>query len=57
MPDFIKIHPKDNVAVALHPMARGTVFAGVTAVEDIPQGHKMALVPGLLKKHSKAIYS
>lgn len=43
MPDFIRIHPKDNVAVTLHPVARGTVFQGVTALEDIPQGHKMAL--------------
>ena len=43
MPDFIRIHPKDNVAVTLRPVARGTVFQGVTALEDIPQGHKMAL--------------
>ncbi len=43
MPDFIHIHPNDNVAVALHPISAGTVFAGVTAVMDIPQGHKMAL--------------
>lgn len=43
MPDFIHIHPNDNVAVALHPIAAGTVFAGVTAAMDIPQGHKMAL--------------
>ena len=43
MPDFIHIHPLDNVAVALHPIAAGTVFAGVTATMDIPQGHKMAL--------------
>ncbi len=43
MPDFIRIHPKDNVAVTLRPVARGTVFLGVTALEDIPQGHKMAL--------------
>lgn len=43
MPDFIKIHPDDNVAVALHPIAKGTVFDGVTALEDIPQGHKMAM--------------
>ena len=43
MPDFIRIHPSDNVAVTLHPVARGTVFQGVTALEDIPQGHKMAL--------------
>ena len=45
MPDFIHIHPNDNVAVALHPIAAGTVFEGVTANVDIPQGHKMALKP------------
>lgn len=45
MPDFIHIHPNDNVAVALHPISAGTVFAGVTAAMDIPQGHKMALKP------------
>ena len=43
MPDFISIHPKDNVAVALRPIEKGTVFAGVAANMDIPQGHKMAL--------------
>ena len=45
MPDFIRIHPSDNVAVALKPIAAGTVFEGVTAKADIPQGHKMALRP------------
>ena len=45
MPDFIHIHPKDNVAVALHAIPAGTVFQGVTANVDIPQGHKMALKP------------
>ena len=43
MPDFIRIHPKDNVAVALHNITAGTVFEGVTAIADIPQGNKMAL--------------
>ena len=43
MPDFIHIHPSDNVAVALHAIPAGTVFQGVTANVDIPQGHKMAL--------------
>ena len=43
MPDFIHIHPNDNVAVALHPIAAGTEFMGITAKADIPQGHKMAL--------------
>ena len=43
MPDFIHIHPEDNVAVALRAIPAGTAFAGVTANMDIPQGHKMAL--------------
>ncbi len=43
MPDFIQIHPKDNVAVALHAIPAGTEFAGIKASQDIPQGHKMAL--------------
>lgn len=43
MPDFIHIHEKDNVAVALRPIEKGTAFDGVTATMDIPQGHKMAL--------------
>ena len=45
MPDFIHIHTKDNVAVALKAIPAGTAFAGITAVADIPQGHKMALKP------------
>ena len=45
MPDFIHIHPKDNVAVALKAIPAGTAFAGITAAADIPQGHKMALKP------------
>ena len=43
MTDFIKIHPKDNVAVAIHPIEEGNVFEGVTAKEAVPQGHKMAI--------------
>jgi len=43
MPDFIHIHPDDNVAVALRAIPAGTVFDGITANMDIPQGHKMAL--------------
>ncbi len=49
MPDFIHIHPNDNVVVALHAIAKGTVYNGdgvcVTANMDIPQGHKMAIAP------------
>ncbi len=47
MQDYIKINPKDNVAVALKPLAKNTVCQigdmQVTVVEDIPQGHKFAL--------------
>ena len=43
MPNFIHIHPKDNVAVALTAIPAGTVFEGIAALRDIPQGHKMAL--------------
>ena len=49
MPDFIHIHPRDNVVVALRPIAKGTVYSAdgvtVTAGMDIPQGHKMAIAP------------
>ncbi len=49
MQDFIKINVGDNVAVALKPLANGTVanVAGteVTMIEDIPQGHKFAIKP------------
>ena len=41
--------PIDNVVVALHPIAKGTLVEvdglSVTALEDIPQGHKMAVKP------------
>ncbi|HWP50542.1 MAG TPA: altronate dehydratase family protein [Clostridia bacterium] len=46
---LIQIHPSDNVAIALSPIAQGETFTvsgrQITAVEDIPQGHKMALMP------------
>lgn len=49
MTKLIRITERDNVAVAQHAAAKGeTLKAGdavVTAREDIPQGHKIALVP------------
>ena len=45
MEHFIKIHPSDTVAVALHAVPKGTLWDGIEAMEDIPQGHKMALRP------------
>ena len=50
MADYIRINPADNVAVALHPLAKGTVASfseapalSVELIEDIPQGHKFTL--------------
>ena len=43
MPTFIQINDIDNVAVALHPASSDTIFEGIKALEEIPQGHKMAL--------------
>ena len=49
MTKLIRINDRDNVAVALHPVSKGEGIAlgnvTVTAIEDIPQGHKMALAP------------
>ena len=47
MKSFIRINSLDNVAVALQPLAKGTVVElddiVVTLTEDIQQGHKFAL--------------
>lgn len=47
MRDFIRIHPSDDVAVALRDVARGTEVEvdgkAYTTRSDIPMGHKMAL--------------
>ncbi len=46
---LIQIHPSDNVAIALSPIAQGEALTvsgrQVTAAEAIPQGHKLALAP------------
>ena len=43
----IQINEIDNVAVALHPIAKGEMIDAsngtLCAAEDIPQGHKVAL--------------
>ena len=48
MKEYIKIHADDMVAVALTPLAAGSVIhiddKDITLTEDIPQGHKFALV-------------
>jgi altronate hydrolase len=40
---LIRIHPSDDVLVAVEAFPRGGAALGVRAVEDIPAGHKMAL--------------
>ena len=48
MQKAVRIHPKDNVAVALMPLVKGETLTlgdvSVTLIEDIEQGHKIALV-------------
>jgi altronate hydrolase len=39
----LKIHPADNVVVAMQPLAGGTSVDGVALRTDVPRGHKMAL--------------
>lgn len=45
--NIIYITPKDNVAVAVKPIAKGSVIdvgnGAVTVIDDIPQGHKIAI--------------
>jgi altronate hydrolase len=43
-PALVRIHRDDTVAVALAPLAAGTSALGVTLVQEVPQGHKVALV-------------
>jgi altronate hydrolase len=49
MTSIIRINPKDNVVVALHPVRTGEALSYqggvVTPLEDIPQGHKIAIKP------------
>jgi len=45
MGKYLIINNKDTVAVALEPLSKGELLAGVTLREDIPRGHKFALVP------------
>ena len=49
--DHIRIHPDDNVAVALKPLAKGMSVCGVTLCDDIPPGHKFALT-GIAKNEN-----
>ena len=41
----LRIHPTDDVAVAVEAVKKGEAVLGVTAREDIPARHKLALRP------------
>lgn len=42
----VKMRDKDNVAIALHDIPKGTLIEGnITVRDNIPQAHKVALVP------------
>ena len=43
MKTYIKINENDNVVVALSDITPGMILEGVSAVSEIPAGHKMAL--------------
>ncbi len=43
MKKYLRIHDNDCVAVALTNLQKGEDVLGVTLLEDIPQGHKVAL--------------
>lgn len=42
-PASLQLHPRDDVAVALRPIAPGEEVSGVVAIEEVEQGHKVAL--------------
>jgi altronate hydrolase len=44
-PAFYRIHPYDDVAVALRDAEAGERFGAVAAISSIPRGHKLALRP------------
>ncbi|MDQ8756971.1 altronate dehydratase family protein [Sphingosinicella sp. LHD-64] len=44
-PAALRLHPDDDVAVALRAIMAGEAAAGVTVAEAVPAGHKFALAP------------
>ncbi len=47
----IRIHPRDNVGVAIVPLIAGQTHLGVTLRQDIPAGHKFALMDIAVNDH------
>ena len=42
---ILKIKEEDNVATAMQKIMPGDVLDGVTALQEIPFGHKISVVP------------
>lgn len=53
MKDVIKINEKDNVIVALHDLKKGNTYDGITLLEDINRGHKIAITD--IKENSNVV--
>ena len=44
MQTYIRLNPRDNVAIVVNAMPKGTeLMPSVVTLQDIPQGHKVAL--------------
>lgn len=49
--EWLRVHQRDNVIVALRPLSAGTVIAGLTLNRDVPPGHKIATQPIAAGQH------
>jgi altronate hydrolase len=47
-PRTVRLHPSDNLVVAVDHIDKGALVSGVTALARVPKGHKMAVaaIPG-----------
>lgn len=44
-PPALRVHPADNVAVALRDLAQGETVLGTEVLQAVPRGHKVAVEP------------
>ncbi|VTR43856.1 D-galactarate dehydratase [Serratia fonticola] len=59
LPRYIQVHRQDNVAIVVndHGLPKGASFpCGLTLLEHIPQGHKVALQDIPQKRHYFALW-
>lgn len=59
MNDFLRLHPDDEVVVALRELHRGETVDGVTVRDEVPSGHKIAALDvasgGAVHKYGQVI--